>query len=251
MNRHRDDWNNERVTEPRDRPAPGRARRVLGSFWGQLVIAFVTFGLVLAFVAKPYRVPSESMEATLQPGDRVLVNRLAYRLGEPAPGDVVVFDADSAWDSVEPAEPTGLRAVWLWLGAWTGFGPSGAHTLVKRVVATPGQVASCCSADGHVVVDAQPLDEPYVANDLPFLPGTLDCTTTPRSQRCFDEVTVPQDSYLMLGDNRSASSDSAYNCRGESADNDTCWRWATRTGIVGKVVAVVWPVTRWGVRLDP
>ena len=234
------------MREPAKGPNPSRPlRRFLGSFWGQLLLAFLTFALVLTFVAKPYRVPSGSMENTLLPGDRVLVNRLAYRFGDPAPGDVVVFDADSTWDSASTVEPDGLRALWLWLGSATGFGPSGAHTLVKRVIATPGQTASCCSADGRLVVEAQPLDEPYVANDFPFSPGTLDCATIPRSQRCFDEVTVPEDSYLVLGDNRSNSSDSAAHCRAPDADESTCWRWATREGLVGRVVAVLWPISRW------
>lgn len=240
LNRH-----NGRVTEPREQQRRRPLLRFVGSFWGQLLIAFAVFSLVLTFVAKPYWVPSASMEATLLPGDRVLVNRLAYIEAAPADGDLIVFEAGGAWDGGTLSEPSPLRAALIWLGQWTGFGPSGEHTLVKRVIATPGQVASCCSSDGRVIVDGRTLDETYVSNDLPFTPKGLDCTTTPRSERCFGPVTVPEDSYLVLGDNRANSSDSAVRCRSVNADQSSCWRWATRTGVVGKVVAVIWPIDRW------
>ena len=228
-------------------PNRPRWRRFLGGFWGQLLLALVVTGLVVSFVAKPYTVPSASMESTLQPGDRILVNRLAYRLAEPVPGDVVVFEATEVWDTDGTPTPSPLRAAWLWFGQWTGFGPSGPHTLVKRVIATPGQTASCCSTNGKLVVAGTPIDEPYVSNDLPFEAGTLDCTTTPRSSRCFDEVTVPAGSYLMLGDNRSNSSDSAWRCRTTTdPDPASCWRWATRDGIVGTAQVIFWPLTRVG-----
>jgi signal peptidase I len=126
----------------------------------------------------------------------------------------------------------------------TGFGPSGPHTLVKRVIGTPGQSVECCSPEGAVIVDGEPLDEAYVWNDFMFEPGVTDCTSVPTSQRCFDAVTVPKDSYLMLGDNRAGSADSAFLCRTADATED-CWRWATREGIVGKAVAILWPITRW------
>ena len=222
-----------------------RWRRVVGSFWFQLAAAFVVFGLILSFVAKPYWVPSGSMEETLQPGDRILVNRLSYVGSAPTNGDIVVFDADAAWDTEgSPAPSDPLRAALRWVGEVSGFGPSSAHTLVKRVIAGPGQTVSCCDAEGRVLVDGEPLDEDYVWNDFAFEAGGLDCASSPGSQRCFDEVTVPAGSYLMLGDNRAASSDSALQCRGAGAEPD-CWRWATASGIVGKAVAVVWPIGRW------
>ncbi|MFT4135464.1 signal peptidase I [Microbacterium sp.] len=224
-------------------PRP-RWRRITGSAWFHLVAAFVIVGLILSFVAKPYVVPSESMAQTLRVGDRILVNRLAYLAAEPSTGDVVVFDADAAWDGERAAETNPLKAALRWIGEVSGFGASGPHTLVKRIVAAPGQTASCCSADGAVIVDGEPLDEPYVYEDFPFVPGQLDCASTPRSTRCFDQVTVPPDSYLVLGDHRSNSSDSAAQCRVADAP-DACWRWASRAGIVGAAVAVLWPIDRW------
>jgi len=224
---------------------PTRWRRFRRSVCFQLILAFLVVGFVLNVVAKPYFVPSGSMEQTLQVGDRVLVNRLAYLGSQPTTGDVIVFDADEAWDGgVVPSENP-VRAVLRWLGEVSGFGPTSPHTLVKRVIAGPGQVVDCCSADGALTVDGAVLDEPYVYEDFAFEPGVIDCDTVPRSQRCFDTVTVPADSYLVLGDHRSNSSDSAAHCRVEGADAG-CWRWVHRDDIVGATVAVIWPVSRWG-----
>lgn len=216
----------------------------MGSPWFHLVAAFVVAGMVLTFIAKPYVVPSGSMEQTLEPGDRILVNRLAYAASDPHPGDIVVFDADAAWDGPKTRATDPLRSALRWIGEVTGFGPSGDHTLVKRIIAGPGQTAACCTAAGAVTVGGKALNEPYVYEDFPFEPGTLDCTTVPRSSRCFDEVTVPADSYLMLGDHRSNSSDSAALCRADNPAPD-CWRWASRSSIVGKAVVVLWPFSRW------
>ena len=169
-------------------------RRVVGSTWFHFAAAFIVTGLVLSFVAKPYWVPSGSMETTLQPGDRVLVNRLAYVGASPGTGDIVVFDAGPTWD-IEGAPPSDpIRGVLRWLGEVTGFGPSSAHTLIKRVIGTPGQTVECCTDDGQLIVDGEPLDEPYVTNDLPFEAGELDCDDHSAIARCFDAVEVPADS---------------------------------------------------------
>lgn len=220
-------------------------RRVTGSFWFHLIAAFLVFGAILSFVAKPYSVPSGSMEQTLLPGDRVLVNRLAYLGAEPATGDIVVFDADDTWGADASADDGPFKAALRWIGEVTGFGPSGPHTMVKRVIAGPGQTVSCCDAEGRMLVDGEPLDEPYVFADLPFVPGSFDCTTEPVSPRCLPEVVVPEDAYLVLGDHRASSSDGALLCRAPGADPDSCWRWAKRDHIVGRAAVVLWPVSRW------
>ncbi|MFC8682653.1 signal peptidase I [Microbacterium ureisolvens] len=221
-------------------PAGRHWRRLTGSAWFHLIVAFVLVGLVLSFVAKPYRVPSVSMEHALQPGDLVLVNRLAFAGTPPNTGDVIVFDAGDAWDSEIDSSGDPLR----WLGEATGFGPSSPHTLVKRVIGSSGQTVECCSADGRVMIDGAAMHEPYVTNDPAFQAGVLDCETTPRSRRCFDPVLVPVNSYLVLGDNRGSSSDSAARCRTEQS-TAACWRWAAHDGIVGKAAVILWPIDRW------
>lgn len=221
-------------------------RRITGSTWFHLIAAFIVVGAVLSFVAKPYHVPSGSMEQTLMPGDRVLVNRLAYVGSEPKTGEIVVFDADETWGADGTVDEGPLKSALRWFGEVTGFGPSGPHTLIKRVIAGPGQTVSCCDAEGRLLVDGEPLDEPYVFEDLPFTDGALDCATEPSSSRCLPEITVPAGSYLVLGDHRAASADGAIACRVADADASACWRWVQRDQIVGRAAAILWPVDRWG-----
>ncbi|MEJ1089356.1 signal peptidase I [Microbacterium sp. Mu-80] len=226
---------------------PARWRRIIGSAWFHLALAFVVVGALLSFVAKPYWVPSGSMEQTLLVGDRVLVNRLAY-VGDahPSTGEIVVFDADESWGSGADLDEGPVKSVLRRLGELSGFGPSGTHTLIKRVIAGPGQTVACCSAEGAVTVDGEALDEPYVFEDFPFEPGALDCTTTPASPRCLPEVTVPEGRYLVLGDHRSLSADSAQHCRGGTENDGGCWLWARDEDIVGRAIVILWPVSRWG-----
>ncbi|MDN5361701.1 MAG: signal peptidase [Moorella sp. (in: firmicutes)] len=72
----------------------GRESRETNWWWDllqSLVVAAVLALIIRAFLFTPFWIPSPSMEPTLYPGDRIIVNRLAYRLGDPQRGDVVVF----------------------------------------------------------------------------------------------------------------------------------------------------------------
>ena len=186
-------------------------------FWASVllnvVIALTVVAVVQAFWVKVYSVPSGSMEETLQVGDRILVNRTAYPDGMAESQDVVVFAANEDWAMDMGPEGAVENAVRTF-GDVTGIGRSHEQALVKRVVGTAGQTVECCSAEGAVLVDGQPLDEPYIHRDLPFVPGQLDCETEMLSARCFGPVTVPERSMLVLGDHRSNSADSVYQCRG-------------------------------------
>ena len=227
-----------------EEPQRSLVRRITGSPIFHLVLAFIVMSLVLSFVAKPYVVPSGSMENTLQVGDRVIANRLAYVGADPQQGDIVVFDADESW-GMASAEEGPLKSALRWVGEVSGFGPSGRHTLVKRIIATPGQTVSCCSDDGRLLVDGKPIDEPYVFEELAFMPSALDCDSAPASARCLPEVVVPEGSYLVLGDHRGNSADGAYPCRAPGAEAPGCYRWAHRDDIVGRASVIAWPISRW------
>jgi len=139
-----------------------RAQSRIPKRWRTVVDWFVTIAaavaLVLIFqaqVAKPYRIPSPSMEPTLhcaKPtafcqgrfGDRVIANRLAYRFGEPKRGQIVVFRAP------ETANRCGLS--------------DGGSTFVKRIVGLPGERVS--ERDGVIYIDGGRLIEPYVDPSL-------------------------------------------------------------------------------------
>jgi signal peptidase I len=222
--------------------ATTRRRRRLPVFT-EVLLALVAVALVQAFVVKPFGVPSQSMEQTLQVGDRILVNRLDDTVER---GDVIVFGHGSTWQATQ-LSPDGnplFRAVRA-VGDLTGIGPSNTAYTVKRVIGVPGDRVACCSTDGRVTVDDRPLDEPYVYEDLPFTPGTLDCTTTPRSTRCFPEITVPRENLVVLGDHRSQSADSVIGCRG-ATEGQECVRLVPEGRVIGPVVARFWPLGEIG-----
>ena len=219
-----------------------RAQRIRRSPFTHLVLAIVLLALVQGFVVKPFQVPSESMSPTLEAGDRLLASRIAYAVSDPGAGDIAVFSRPDTWGP--RPERGALRIALGWVGDIIGFGPSNQDALVKRVIGGPGSTVRCCSAEGRVEVNGEPLSEGYVVSDLPFTPGVNDCSTTPASPRCFGPVTVPPDEYLVLGDNRANSADSVVACRGLSASGSECARFVPRADVIGKVVSIVWPLKR-------
>ena len=222
--------------------ATTRRRRRLPLFT-EVIIALAAVALVQGFLVKPFGVPSQSMEETLRIGDRIVVNRLddtAVR------GDVVVFGHGETWQDTElaPASNPVLRVLRA-VGDVTGIGPSSTAYTVKRVVGLPDERVACCTTDGRVTVDDQPLDETYVYEDLPFTPGSLDCSSSPRSTRCFPEIRVPADNLLVMGDHRSQSADSVIGCRG-ATEGPECARFVPTERVVGPVVLRFWPVGDFG-----
>ncbi|MGW6906353.1 signal peptidase I [Streptomyces sp. NPDC054940] len=135
------------------------------------LLVFLVFLLLLnTFILQPFQIPSGSMESGLRIGDRVLVNKLAYRFGaEPRRGDVVVFD---------------------------GTGYFGDADYIKRVVGVGGDHVVCCDKEGRIQVNGRSVDESTF-----LYPG--DSPSTVR----FD-IVVPDGTLFVLGDHRSESSDS-------------------------------------------
>ncbi|MFF7156522.1 signal peptidase I [Streptomyces sp. NPDC008139] len=128
--------------------------------------------LVSTYVVQPFQVPSGSMENTLRVGDRVLVNKLAYRFGgHPRRGDVIVFDGDGS------------------------FTQQGGTDYVKRVIGVGGDRVTCCDKQGRLLVNGRPLDEGYL------FPGDVP------SRVPFD-IVVPDGRLWVMGDHRDDSRDS-------------------------------------------
>jgi signal peptidase I len=226
---------------PEGDPRTGRRRRL--PVIVEALIALVAIALLQAFVVKPFGVPSQSMENTLQIGDRIVVNRLDSTISR---GDVVVFGHGDTWEQSRrsPADSL-LKVVVRAVGDVTGMGPSNTNYTVKRVIGLPGDTVSCCSPDGKVLVNDEPLDEPYVFQDLPFEAGRQACDSGQPPARCFGEVVVPKDSYLVMGDHRSQSADSVIGCRGSTTANG-CARFVDRSRVVGPVVFRLWPLSAVG-----
>src|ERR687893_272032 len=205
-----------------------------------LLIAFVLALLVKTFLVQAFFIPSGSMERTLHgcpgcTGDRVLVNKVPYWFGEPEPGDIVVFEGPDTWSpEVEVAEPGNwVTGGLVWLGRAVGVAPPSEDDYVKRVIAVGGQTVQCCDPEGRVLVDGEPLDEPYIYQD------------TPLESRGFAPVTVPDGRLWVMGDHRSASADS------RSHVGDQYGGTVAVDDVIGKAAVIVWPVGRFGLLDSP
>ncbi|MDQ0793747.1 signal peptidase I [Streptomyces sp. B1I3] len=181
-----------RSTHVPDRPATPMS-------WGRAVFlgALTTVALLLfsAFVLQPFLIPSGSMEPTLRVGDRVLVNKLAYRFGSgPGRGDVVVFDGTGSFVQ-EVREENAVTALLSGAAASLGLAEPAETDFVKRVVGVGGDRVVCCDKRGRLEVNGSALDEDYLhPGDNP-------------SEVAFD-IVVPDGTLWMMGDHRSNSRDS-------------------------------------------
>ncbi|TFV63455.1 UNVERIFIED_ORG: signal peptidase I [Bacillus sp. AZ43] len=205
-----------------------------------LLIAFVLAVVVKTFFVQAFFIPSGSMEQTLHgcpgcTGDRVLVNKVPYWFGEPEPGDIVVFKGPDTWTpEVSVAEPGNwFSGALLWLGRTVGVAPPSEDDFVKRVIAVEGQTVECCDAEGRVMVDGEPLDEPYIFENNPM------------ESRAFGKVTVPEGRLWVMGDHRSASSDSRVHV------GDKYSGTIGVDDVIGKASVIVWPINRFGTLDSP
>jgi signal peptidase I len=191
---------------------------------------------------KPYQIPSGSMIPTLDKGQRVLVNRFSTKLGgDPEIGDIIVFHppkgakagrqcgaepADGAADErrIKEEDPDAVT-----------YDPSNQAcpeptpgltdtNFIKRVIAGPGDRLRI--EQGQAIVNGEPAEEPFAE----------DCQQS-GGQGCDlpEEITIPEDHYFMMGDNRGASDDSRF------------WGPIPRDAVIGQAFATYWPPDRIGV----
>jgi signal peptidase I len=186
-----------------------RARRVALE-WGVLIVAALVIAFVIkTFLFQAFYIPSESMVPTLKVGDRVLVNKLSYKLHDVHRGDIVVFDAPPAADA------------------------GNIKDLVKRVIGLPGDAIE--ESDGALYVNGRRLDESYlpkgvrttISNVPPGcgVPSSQAELPTTQQRGC----KVPAGSMFVMGDNRGASKDSRI------------FGPVKESAIVGRVFVRIWP----------
>nr|WP_329137091.1 signal peptidase I [Streptomyces sp. NBC_01476] len=214
-------------------PSPGQGGKQR-SFWKELpllvVIALVLALIIKTFLVQAFSIPSDSMQNTLQPGDRVLVDKLTPWFGsDPSRGEVVVFHDPGGWLPENPPASSNPLVRGLQTGlSFVGLMPSADEKdLIKRVIGVGGDTVEC-SGTGPVKVNGKALVEPYVH------PGSTPCTP----EYPF-KVTVPQGRIWVMGDNRQDSLDSRFHMNtpggGTVSDNK----------VVGRAIVVAWPVNRW------
>lgn len=189
-----------------DRSRPGAVSRIAAWLPGgritlTLLVCLLFLLLLSTFVLQPFQIPSGSMERGLRVGDRVLVNKLAYRFGaQPQRGDVVVFD---------------------------GTGYFGDADYIKRVVGVGGDHVVCCDTKGRIQVNGRSVDESAF-----LYPGDSPSSVS------FD-VVVPAGALFVLGDHRSASSDSRDHLGSPGGG------MIPVDEVVGRADWILWPTSHW------
>lgn len=235
-----------RLDEASTGRAARRAERRHLSLWQEtlllIVVAVVLAVALKAFFVQAFYIPSESMEPGLIRNDRILVQKVSYwGDGSPRRGDVVVFRDPGGWlgasELIEGSNP--LTAVLEKIGLY----PSGGH-LVKRVVGVAGDTIVCCDDQGRISVNGTPIDEQDYT--LPGKVNQHDCAG-PMTGTCnWTAGPIPAGHVFVMGDNRARSADSSYHlCREGVTDCVPGHEYVSEDLIVGKVWALVWPLSRF------
>jgi len=217
-------------SEPRSTPAPehGSIFAALRETVIVVVIALALSLVVKTFLVQAFFIPSDSMQNTLQQGDRVVVSKLTPGPFALQRGDIVVFTDPGGWlpATVPPVDGPvrgALRSAMTFVGLLPN--DSGNH-LIKRLIGLPGDRVVCCDADGKVTVNGVALDEPYIfEGNVP-------------SERTFD-ITVPTGRIWVMGDHRQASEDSRYHDDGKGGTGSV-----PVADVTGKAFVLVWPFDR-------
>lgn len=179
-------------------------------------------------------IPSGSMLPGLQIQDRLLVEKLTYRTRTPRRGEIVVFNSPYAFDPAlrSPERPSAVRCGLVNLplvGLIPGLGDPACDAYIKRVIGVAGDRVEVGPA-GDVTLNGKPLQESYVESTCPInVQGMSACRTL--------NVTVPDGSVLVLGDNRRNSWDSRFWPGGP---------FLPEKEILGRAVVRFWPLNRLG-----
>jgi len=230
-------------TRPSDPPAPGEAparkteagKTSRRAFYREIativVIALALSFLVKTFLAQPYSIPSQSMENTLQPGDRIIVSKFTPQHSPLHRGDVIVFKRPTTWGPDPAPKPGPVHQAVSDGLVFLGVLPGGGEHLVKRLIGLPGDHITCCTRKGLLKVNGVPIHEKAYIK-----PGS-----EPSLQRF--SITVPAGKVWVMGDNRGDSADSRVHGTGSTLGETGS---VPMSDISGEVVAIAWPLSRIG-----
>lgn len=158
-----------------------------------VVFAIAIFLFIYLLVLQPHKIKGSSMEPNYPDGEFLLTDKLSYRFGKPQRGDVVVFEAPGA----------------------------NGDEFIKRIIGLPGETITI--KDNEVYIDNNKLEEHYLSDNLQTPPGMF-----LKEGMTF---VVPENSFIVFGDNRPASSDSR------------AWGAISMEKITGKAWLVYWPIS--------
>ena len=185
--------------------------------WVEVIVIAVVLALFIDnFIIINATVPSGSMEQTIMTGSRVLGTRFSYWFKDPQRGDIVVFKYP-----IDEAKGKNTK-------------------YIKRIIGLPGETVEI--REGAVYIDGEKLEEIYING-----------TWTVRNDGITFEV--PEDHYLMLGDNRNNSSDARYwaelavkdGLAKDPGDEDALsYQYVARKKILGKAYFCYWPFSDFG-----
>lgn len=164
--------------------------------WIRDIAIALVIGILITQLIKPTIVREHSMEDTLHEYDYIILNRQAYLFNEPKSGDIIVFHTDLV-------RPNGKEKL-----------------LIKRIIGVPGDRVSI--SDGMVYINDKPLDEPYLKDGY--------------TASEMEEVTVPEESLFVMGDNRQNSADS----------RDSSVGFVNTEKILGKATLRLYPFDKIG-----
>jgi signal peptidase I len=195
-----------------------------------IVLALLLSVVVKTWLIQAFFIPSISMENTLVKGDRVIVNKLVPSRVSLRRGDVIVFEDPDHW--LPPPVQLQRSPIMSALNStlvFVGLLPNdGSSHLIKRVIGLPGDHVVCCDQNRQLTVNGIALTEPYL------FPGDTPSLET-------FKITVPAGRVWVMGDHRSQSGDS----RAHDENSDGSRGSVPESLIVGRAVALVWPVDHW------
>jgi signal peptidase I len=176
-------------------PKPGLTSHIV-EFIQTLVIFAAIASAIYLFIAQPHKVSGSSMYPNFKDGDYIITDKVTYRVSHPKRGDVVVFK--------NPKDES--------------------QDFIKRIMGVPGDTVSV--KNGHVYLNGTLLSEPFLKPEVITNPGFF--------LQEGESVTVPEGRLLVMGDNRSNSSDSRE------------WGYITKQEIIGRVIVRYWPADTVG-----
>jgi signal peptidase I len=215
----------------RSRPDTKRSRSTTGSLVELVAIIAVALGVafgIQAFVIKPYRIPSGSMEPTLVERQRVLVNRIGMDFSEPHVGGIYVFHPPEGAEQ----EACGPKPHIITPGGAVCDTPvpkEGSVNFIKRIVAGPGD--EIYIEEGHVFRKAVGTSQ-FVREKDSYIKA---CGESSGECNFPEPIKIPAGHWFMMGDNRGDSDDSRY------------WGPVPTGWIIGQAIATYWPPDRIGI----